>query len=581
MTAGTGRVRPKWAVRAPGATLLRHYERRWLRGDVVAGVTVSAYLIPQVMAYAEVAGLPAVVGLWTCMSGLLVYALLGSSRQLSVGPESTTALMTGSALAGVAAGDPARQAALAATLALLVGGLCLLGWVARLGFLAELLSRPVLTGYMAGVAILMVVSQLGNLTGIRVPSGSPAAEVAYVATHLGEANRPTVLLGASVLVFALVVHKLLPRAPVALAGMLLAAAAVAVLGLQQLGVSVVGEVPRGLPDLQLPRLHVDDVVSMLPAALGIALVAFSDNILTGRIFAARRNDPLDSTQELLALGAVNAVCGLTQGFPVSSSGSRTAIADNIGARTQAYSLVAVGTVLASVAFLGPVLAAFPTAALGAIVVYAAAQLVDVGEFRRIARFRRTEQALAVGTTVAVLALGALPGVLVAVGLSVMDMLHRVTRPHDGILGYVPGVAGMHDVDDYPDAEPVPGLVVYRYDSPLFFANARDFTDRALLALDAAPTPVAWFLLNAEANVSVDLTAVDTLESLRQEVTRRGVVFAMARVKQDLRDDLDRAGFLDRVGPDRVFMTLPTAVTAYVAWYVEEHGVAPGGFTGPP
>ena len=565
----------------PGVAVLRHYHRGWLRGDAVAGVTVAAYLIPQVMAYAEVAGLPAVAGLWTCVMALLVYAVLGSSRQLSVGPESTTALMTAAALSSVSAGEPQRYAAFAATLALLVGGLCLLGWVVRLGFLAELLSRPVLIGYMAGVAILMVVSQLGNLTGMPVVGDTPAAKLGYLVTHLGEVNLPTLLLGGSVLVFAFVVHHLLPRAPVALIGMLLAAAAVALLGLQQLGVSVVGEVPRGLPDLQLPMLSLDDVASVLPGAFGIALVAFSDNILTGRTFATRGGYRMDSTQELLALGAVNVVCGLAQGFPVSSSGSRTAIADNLGARTQAYSLVAVGTVLVSVAFLGPVLAAFPTAALGAIVVYAAAQLVDVGEFRRIGRFRRTELALAVGTTAAVLLFGALPGVLVAVALSALDMLHRVTRPHDGILGYVPRVAGMHDVDDYPDAAPVPGLVVYRYDSPLFFANAQDFTTRALAALDAAPTPVAWFLLNAEANVTVDLTAADTLESLRQQVDRRGVVFAMARVKQDLRDDLDRAGFIARVGPDRVFMTLPTAVTAYVAWCIQEHGAAPEGFTGPP
>ena len=402
----------------PGVAVLRGYHRGWLRGDAVAGVTVAAYLIPQVMAYAEVAGLPAVAGLWTCVMALLVYAVLGSSRQLSVGPESTTALMTAAALSSVSAGEPQRYAAFAATLALLVGGLCLLGWVVRLGFLAELLSRPVLIGYMAGVAILMVVSQLGNLTGIPVVGDTPAAKLGYLATHLGEVNLPTLLLGGSVLVFAFVVHHLLPRAPVALIGMLLAAAAVALLGLQQLGVSVVGEVPRGLPDVQLPMLSLDDVASVLPGAFGIALVAFSDNILTGRTFATRGGYRMDSTQELLALGAVNVVCGLAQGFPVSSSGSRTAIADNLGARTQAYSLVAVGTVLVSVAFLGPVLAAFPTAALGAIVVYAAAQLVDVGEFRRIGRFRRTELALAIGTTAAVLLFGALPGVLVAVALSV-------------------------------------------------------------------------------------------------------------------------------------------------------------------
>ncbi len=296
----------------------------------------------------------------------------------------------------------------------------------------------------------------------------------------------------------------------------------------------------------------EDVRTLLPAALGVAMVAFSDNVLTARAFDVRSRSGLDSGQELLALGAANLVSGAAHGFPVSSGRSRAAIGDALGSRSQLYSLVALGTVVGARVFLGPVLAAFPNAALGAVVVYAAVRLVDVPEFHRIARFRRTEFAVALSTTAGVLVLGTLQGVLVAVALSVLDLLHRVTRPHDGVLGYVPGLARMHDVDDYPQAEPVPGLVVYRYDSPLFFANAPDFIRRALQAIDDSPTPARWFLLNAEANVSVDLTAVDTLEALRQEVDRQGVVFAMARVKQDLRDDLVRAGFVATVGEDRVF-----------------------------
>ena len=311
------------------------------------------------------------------------------------------------------------------------------------------------------------------------------------------------------------------------------------------------------------------------------MVAFTDNILTARAFQARHASGLDSNQELLAIGAANLAVGAAQGFPVSSSGSRTAIGDSMGSRSQLYSIAALAMVVLAVVFLGPILAAFPTAALGAVVVYAAVRLVDVPEFRRIGGFRRTELALALGTTVAVLALGALQGVLVAVALSVLDLLYRVTRPHDGILGYVPGVPGMHDVDDYADAKPVPGLVVYRYDSPLFFANAQDFTRRALAAIDSSPTPTRWFLLNAEANIAVDLTAVDTLEALRQQVERRGIIFAMARVKQDLRDDLQRAGLIDRLGESRIFMTLPTAVNAYVEWSIETLGAPPDGFSAPP
>jgi SulP family sulfate permease len=564
----------------PGIAMLRGYQRGWLRGDLLAGVTVAAYLVPQVMAYAEVAGLPAVSGLWAAGASLLVYAVLGSSPQLSVGPESTTALMTATALAGLAVGQPARYAALAAALAGLVGLICLLAWVARLGFLADLLSRPVLVGYMAGVAVLMAVSQLGRLTGLTVRGDTPVEEVGFVLRHLGGVDVPTALLALAVLVFLLLVSRYLPKAPGPLMGMLLATGVVAVFHLDTTGVAVVGSVPRGLPPRQLPHLGAEDLRMLLPAALGIAMVAFSDNVLTARAFETRNRAGLDANQELLALGAANLASAAAQGFPVSSSGSRTAIGDSLGSRSQLHSLVAMGAVVLSVAFLGPALAAFPRAALAAIVVYAALRLVDVSEFRRIAAFRRVEFALAVGTTAAVLLLGALQGVLVAVALSVLDLVHRVTRPHDGILGYVPGVAGMHDVDDYPQATPVPGLVVYRYDSPLFFANAQDFTRRAVAAIDSSPAPTHWFLLNAEANVTVDLTAADTLEQLRDEVGRRGMVFAMARVKHDLRGDLERTGFIARVGEERIFMTLPTAVHAYVEWSIANLGGPPRGFQAP-
>ena len=577
MTLETAGDVPRWKRLFPGISLIRTYERRWLRGDLLAGVTVTAYLIPQVMAYAEVAGLPAVVGLWASVAALLVYFVLGSSPQLSVGPESTTALMTATALGGIAAGQPERYAALAAALAGLVGLFCLVAWATRLGFLADLLSRPVLVGYMSGVAVLMIVSQLGKITGLSVEGDTPLAEIGFVLTHLHEADPTTFLLAVAVLTFLLGGSRLFPRAPVPLIGMLVAAGSVAIFDLQARGVTVVGSIPRELPPLQFPQLEAGDLRDLAPAALGIAVVAFSDNILTARAFEARNAGGLDNNQELLAIGVANLAVGAAQGFPVSSSGSRTAIGDAMGSRSQLYSLVALGSVVLAVIFLGPVLAAFPSAALGAVVVYAAVRLIDVAEFRRIGRFRRTELALALGTTVAVLALGALQGVLVAVGLSVLDLLHRVTRPHDGILGFVPGLAGMHDIDDYPEAKPVPGLVVYRYDSPLFFANAQDFTKRALAAVDSAPSRTRWFLLNAEANIAVDLTAVDALEALRQELEKRGIVLAMARVKQDLREELQRAGFIARLGESRVFMTLPTAVNTYVEWCVDTFGEPPEGF----
>jgi len=559
----------------PGLAVLQRYQRAWLRPDVLAGITVAAYLVPQVMAYAEIAGLPAVAGLWAITGSLLVYAFLGSSRQLSVGPESTTALMTASAIAPLAAGDPGRYAALAAMLAVLVGAICLLARAARLGFLADLLSRPVLVGYMAGVAVLMIVGQLGKVTGVQVEGESVLDELVSFADHLSQVEPYTLLLAAAVLSFVLVGSHLVPKVPVLLVAVLLATAAVALWDLQDHGIGVVGEIPRGLPVPTVPDVSLTDLIALLLPALGVTMVGYTDNVLTARAFASR-DEEVDANTELLALGVANLGAGFLRGFPVSSSGSRTAIAHSLGNRSQLYSLVALAVVLSSLLFLGPVLAAFPSAALGALVIYAALRLINIAEFRRIARFRRSELVLAIATVVGVLAAGILYGVLIAVGLSVLDMLRRVARPHDGILGYVPGVHGMHDIDDYPAARQVPGLVVYRYDAPLFFGNAQDFRRRALASLDLADGTVEWLILNAEANVDVDLTSVDALEQLRVELERRHVVLALARVKQDLREDLARSGFLDRVGQDRVFMTLPAAVAAYVEWYVQRHGRRPVG-----
>ena len=559
-----------------GLARLRSYERTWLRYDLLAGVTVAAYLVPQVMAYAEVAGLPPVVGLWAIIGPLLVYAALGSSRQLSVGPESTTALMTAAAVGSIAAGDPERYAALAAALALVVGVVCILGWLGRLGLLADLLSKPVLVGYMAGIAALMVGSQLGKLTGLDVEADSFIGQLEFVATHLDEVKLQPLGLAAVLVVFLLVSSSRWPRSPAPLIGMLASAGVVAVLELEKHGIALVGDIPAGLPTPSLPDVSLSDLTSMLLPAVGVAIVAYSDNALTARSFATRNGYDVDSNQELLALGAANLSAGVMQGFPVSSSGSRTVIGDSLGSKSQLYSLVALATVVVTLLFLRPVLASFPVAALGAVVVYAAIRLVDVPEFRRIARFRRSEAVLALSTTVAVLVLDVLYGVLVAIGLSILDLLRRVARPHDGVLGYVPGVAGMHDIEDYPEAEPVQGLVVYRYDSPLFFANAEDFKRRALASVDAADTPVEWFVLNAEANVHVDITAIDILDELREELTGRGIVFAMARVKQELRDELESSGILDRVGEERIFMTLPTAVQAFVQWFMDRHGVEPRG-----
>ncbi|MED7954654.1 SulP family inorganic anion transporter [Streptomyces sp. BE303] len=567
----SGGWRPS-APALPGLAVLRGYRRGWLRGDLLAGGTVAAYLVPQVMAYAGVAGLPPVAGLWAILPALAVYALLGSSRLLSVGPESTTALMTATVVGPLAGGDADRYAVLAATLAVVVGVLFALAWLARLGFVADLLSRPVLIGYLAGVALIMMVDQLSKLTGVEVEGEGFGPQLNYFVGHLSQADTATMVFSAAALLFLFALDRFVPRFPGPLLAVVAGTAVVAVFGLQDHGIAVIGEIPAGLPSPSLPDLG--EVHNLVLPALGVLLVGYTDVILTARAFESRaEGEQLDANQELLALGGANLGAGLLHGFPVSSSASRTALAQSAGGRTQAYALAAGVAVLAVLLFLSPLLRYTPAAVLGALVVFAAIRMIDVAGLRRLKGFRRREFLLAVGCLVGVLALDILYGVLVAVGLSVAELLSRVARPHDAVQGMVPGVPGMHDIDDYPQAHTVPGLVVYRYDSPLFFANAEDFRSRALAAVAQEAGAVRWFVLNAEANVEVDITALDSLEALRAELAGRGVVFALARVKQDLRADLDAYGLTDSVGTDRIFPTLPTAVTAYRVW-------ASGGGPGP-
>ena len=552
----------RWSDYAPGVAQFRGYRLGWLRGDVAAGLTVGAYLVPQVMAYATLAGLPPITGLWAAVVALAVYAIFGSSRQLSVGPESTTALMTAAVVAPVAGGAGARYAVLAAVLAVLVGAIAFVGALARLGFLANLLSRPVLVGYMTGIAIVMVATQLGRITGAPV-SGNRVIDLmrafARVASHV---HWPTTALAASVLGLLLALDRWAPKMPGPLIAVLAATFVVYGLSLHVKGIDVVGTIPAGWPAPDLPRVAPSEVAGLILPAVGVAIVAFSDTVLTARAFAARGGAEIDANAELRALGVANVATGLTHGFPVSSSGSRTALGDVVGSRTQMYSLVVLTLVLAVTLWGRGVLANFPTAALGALVVFAALRLINFAEYRRLAHFRRSELVLAVTTAAGVVGLGVLYGVLAAVALSILDLLRRISHAHDSVLGFVPGVAGMHDIEDYPEAAPVPGLVIYRYDAPLCFANAQDFRRRALAAVDHNDGLVEWFVLNAEANVEVDLTALDALDQLRDELSRRGIVFAMARVKQDLRESLAAAGLLAQIGEDRIYMTLPTAVEAF-------------------
>jgi MFS superfamily sulfate permease-like transporter len=371
------------------------------------------------------------------------------------------------------------------------------------------------------------------------------------------------------LVFLFVVAHFFPRLPVPLIGVLLATAVVAVFDLSADGIRLVGDIPAGFPAVQVPDVSWNDVTLLLGPALGIAVVGYSDNVLTGRAFASRHRDVVEANQELLALGVANAGAGLTQGFPVSSSGSRTVIGDAVGGRTPLMGLAVASSVVIVLLFLRPLLAEFPSAALGALVIYAAIRLIDVQEFRRLARFRMSELALALATTVGVLLVDILYGVVIAVALSVLDLFRRVARPHDAVLGKVSGLAGLHDVDDYPDATTVPGLVIYRYDAPLCFANAEDFRNRATAAVDEQREPVEWFVLNVEAIVEVDITAVDALRELHRDLSDRGIHFGLARLKQDLRVELERAELIDELGEHMIFPTLPTVLDTFERRHVDD------------
>ncbi|MEI2729706.1 MAG: sulfate permease [Candidatus Nanopelagicales bacterium] len=546
----------------PGLSLFTKYRRRWLRGDVLAGITVAAYLVPQVMAYATIAGLPPVTGLWTIIPAFAVYGLLGSSRQLSIGPESTTALMTAATIGPLAGGDPVRYAALAAALALVVGLLCIVCWIARLGFIADLFSRPILVGYMAGIALIMIVGQLDKVTGVPVEGDEFLAELSSFFTNITKFEVPTLIFGVFLLALLLLIQLRWPRVPGPLLVVLLATAMVHFFDLGARGIEVIGPIPEGLPTPQLPG--VGDMYGLLLPAFGVLLVGYTDNVLTARSFATKNAHTIDANQEFLALGTANVGAGLFQGFPISSSASRTALGAAAGSRTQLYSWVALACTIAVLLFAGPVLAEFPKVALGAIVIYAALRLIDIAGFRQLARFRRNELLLAFAALAGVLVFGILYGILVSVALSVAELLWRTARPHDAVEGFVPDLAGMHDVDDYPSAATVPGLLVYRYDSPLFFANADNFRNRAMQAVDEN-RPVRWFVLNAEANVEVDITALGALEALRSDLERKGIRFGLARAKTELLADLRAYGFIKKIGDDMVFPTLPTAVEAYRTW----------------
>ena len=548
-----------------GLTQLRSYQSSWLRADVIAGITVTAYLVPQCLAYASIVGSPPLTALWVAVVAMVIYALLGTSRMLSVGPEAGACVMVAAAVGPLAGGDPVRWVALSAGLSMLVGLACVAAFVLRLGFIADMLSRPILLGYMAGLGLVMILGQLGALTGETLTATSNLGKAIELAGRLTEIKPQVLALGIVVVAGLVLLRRLLPLAPGTLIAVVFSGLAVWVFHLDQNGIALVGPVPSGLPTIGLPSISLADLESLLAAAVAVTFVVYSEVALTGRAFAARTGEEIDANQEFLALGLANLASGLTGGFALSASGSRSAILDAMRARTQLAGLVAAGSVVVIVLLAPGLVALIPKAALAGIVVFAGMHLVRVGELRRLANFRSTELGLAMAALAGVLLFDVLAGILIAIALSVADLFVRVARPPAAVLGRVPGLAGLHNVADYPDAMQIAGLLVFRYDAPLCFANAADFRSRALGAVDEQSIKVQWFLLNAEAIVELDTTAVEVLGQLARDLMSRNVVFAMARVKQDLRLQLVRGGLLEVIDEERFYPTLPVAVEAYERW----------------
>lgn len=544
----------------PGATKAL---RPWSRGNVIAGLTVTAYLVPQVMAYATVAGLPTIVGLWAALPALVIYAVMGSSRLLSMGPESSVALMTAAVIAPLALGDPGTYVGLAAGLAVVVGLLGLIGSVLRLGFVSDLLSRPVLVGYMAGIGVLMIEGQVDNFFGIETTAQTLTDHLGQLVQALPDADLAVVGLALTILVVLVLLARFDPRVPAPLIAVVLAAVMAAVLNAAGADIPLVGDVPQGLPTPAWPVFPATERELFILAAAGVVLVGYTDTVLTGRAFGAR-HEGLNTNTELRAMSVSNLATGMLQGMPVSSSGSRTALARASGATSQGYSLVTAAGLLVVLLVAAPALSTLPKAGLAALVIFAALQLIEVGEFRALWHFSRIEFGLAAITCIAVLFVGILNGVLVAVGLSVLAMLAQVARPHAAALGFVRGVPGMHDIKDFADVAEVEGLLVFRYDSPLFFANASDFKADALRFVAEREPDLRWFALNCEAIITIDSTATATLASLMRDLAEDDIQFCLVRAKHELLEQLDRAGLLQQIGEDRVYPTLPTLVEDFRA-----------------
>ena len=549
----------------PGLRMIRSYRIGWLPHDVVAGLVLTTLLVPQGMAYAELAGLPAITGLYTSILCLLGYAAFGPSRILVLGPDSSLGPMIAAVIVPIvgANGDPERAIALASMLGLLVGAITSLGALAKLGFVADLLSKPTMIGYMNGLAITILVGQLPKLFGFSTDASGLVAEARAFANGVANGDTVTAALavGATGIGVMVALQRLWPKVPSVLAAVVVSILAASAFQLEEHGVKLVGVLPQGFPPLTVPHVDGSDIPLLLGAAFGIALVSLADTIATASAFAGRSGEEIDGNQEMLGVGAANIAAGLFQGFPVSTSGSRTAVAAQVGAKTQVTGVVGALAIALMLLLVPGLLRDLPQPTLAAVVIVASLSLADIPGVVRLWRQRRTEFGLSIAAFLGVALLGVLPGIVIAVGLSVANVFRRSWWPYQTVLGRVPGLPGYHDVRSYPDAELLPGLVIFRFDAPLFFANARTFRDQVSRLASADPAP-AWVVVAAEPITDVDTTAADMLQSLDEAINAKGVSLVFAEMKDPVRSKIERYELTKTIDPAHFFPTLHAAVTAY-------------------
>ena len=562
----TGMAQPTGLRRwLPGLDTLRNYEIAWLVPDVVAGLALTAVLIPVGIAYAVASGVPAICGLYATIFGLLTYALLGPSRVLVLGPDSSLVALILAVVLPLSAGDPQRAMALAGMMAVVSGLLCIVAGVARLGFITELLSKPIRYGYMNGIALTVLFSQLPTLFGFTVEKDGYFGGLSGFGEAIlsGKTHLPTLALGAGTLAVIWVLRhsRRLPGVLIAVVG---ATVAVSLLDLSaRAGVAVLGSLPQGLPGFALPLITAGDMVPVVLGGLAVALVSFADTSVLSRTYAARSGTYVNANQEMVGLGAANLVAGLFQGFPISASASRTPVALAAGSKTQLTGVVGAVTVAVLLIAAPGLLRNLPNATLAAVVIASAIALIEVTDLRRIYRIQRWEFWLSIGCMLGVAMLGAIPGIGLAIVAAVIEFLWDGWRPHSAVLGRVDGIKGYHDIRRYPDARIVSGLVLFRWDAPLFFANAELFRDRVLDAVAASPDPVRRLVVGAEPITSVDITAADMLDELDAALRAADIELCFAELKDPVKDKLKRFGLFSRLGEERFFATIGQAVSAYL------------------